>query len=36
MPLKPEARAEGLRHRFPSSDADSLSVRFGLPGNGQT
>ena len=31
MPLKPEARAEGMRPGFGSCDAYSLSVRFGLP-----
>ena len=32
--VKPEARAEGMRVRFRWSDAYSLSLRFGLPGNG--
>jgi hypothetical protein len=31
-PLKPEARAEGMRMAWRQWDADSLSLRFGLPG----
>jgi hypothetical protein len=33
MPLKPEARAEGMRDGVRWSNASSLSSRFGLPGN---
>jgi hypothetical protein len=34
VPWKPEARAEGMRIRFPWSHPYSLTLRFGLPGSG--
>jgi hypothetical protein len=33
MPVKPEARAEGIGSGIQQSDASSLSSRFGLPGS---